>query len=101
MSNKIIYNKLEPLTYYLLDNYNQKLKCEGCYTTWTADGSAFVRDQGGTSCGKYYRQFRCKGESKGKCSTSYSHDDFLALAARQLGQITIDEIKTKINFSPQ
>ena len=100
MSKKIIPNKLEPLTYHLLDNYNHKLKCEGCNKTWTSDKTAFMRDQGGTSSGKYYRQFRCKGKSKGNCSTAYSHEDFLSLATHQLGQNTIEEIKRKINFNP-
>jgi len=98
MSKKIIFNKLEPLTYHLLDHYNHKLKCEGCHKTWSSDRTAFMRDQGGTSSGKYYRQFRCKGKSKGNCSTAYSHEDFLSLATRQLGQNTIDEVKRKINF---
>src|SRR5438045_2090137 len=98
MSKKIIPNKLEPLTYHLLDNYNRKLKCEGCQKTWSSDGTAFMRDQGGTSSGKYYRQFRCKGKARGNCSTAYSHEDFLSLATRQLGQNTIEEIKRRINF---
>lgn len=46
----------------------------------------------------YYRQFRCKGKGKGKCSTSYTHEDFLELATRQLGQHCIDRVKSEINF---
>ena len=93
MSNKIIPNKLETLTYFILDNYNTRLKCEGCRKTWTPDGSAFMRDQGGSKGGMYYRQFRCKGKGKGQCTTAYGHEDFLDLATRQLGQNAMDEIK--------
>ena len=93
MSRKIIPNKLEPLTYFILDNYNTRLQCEGCHKTWTSDGTAFMRDQGGSKGGMYYRQFRCKGKGRGLCTTSYSHEDFLALATRQLGQNKIKEIK--------
>src|SRR5947207_4699671 len=93
MYNKIIPNTLEPLTYFILDNYNTKLKCEGCRKTWTSDGTAFMRDQAGCKGGMYYRQFRCKGKGKGMCTAGYSHEDFLALATRQLGQNTLDEIK--------
>jgi hypothetical protein len=99
MSSKIIPNKLERLTYHILDNYNTELECEGCRTNWTSDGSAFMRDQAGAKDGMYYRQFRCKGKGKGKCTTSYTHEDFLALALRQLGQRRIDEIKLECGFS--
>lgn len=98
MSSKIIPNKLETLTYYILDHYNTELECEGCRTNWTSDGSAFMRDQAGARDGLYYRQFRCKGKGKGKCTTSYSHEDFLALATRQLGQHRIEKIKSECGF---
>ena len=98
--SKIVPNKLSPLTYYLLEHYNDRLKCEVCHQTWTPDGTAFSKDQAGTKNGMYYRYFRCKGKSKGKCSASYSHEDFLTLATRQLGQIIIDEVKNKINSNP-
>src|SRR4030095_7745201 len=98
MSLKIVPNKLGPLTYYILDNCNAELTCEGCHKTWSPDGTAFMRDQGGSKNGMYYRQFRCKGKSKGACSASYTHEDFLALATRQLGQKRIDKIKSEISF---
>lgn len=101
MPPKIISHQYEPLTYYILDHYNSQLKCEGCQKTWTKDGTAFMRDQGGTKDGMYYRQFRCKGKTKGRCSTSYTHQDFLSLAIRQLGFSFVEQIKTNLglNFS--
>lgn len=67
--------------------------------TWTVDGTAFMRDQAGSRDGMYYRQFRCKGKGKGKCSQSYTHEDFLALAIRQLGTERIDRIKGRCGFT--
>ena len=99
MSSKIIPNKLERLTYCILDNYNTELECEGCHINWSSDGSAFMRDQAGAREGMYYRQFRCKGKGKGNCTTSYTHEDFLALATRQLGQNRINEIKSECAFT--
>ena len=58
-----------------------------------------MRDQGGTCGGMYYRQFRCKGKSKGNCSVAYTHEDFLSLVTRQLGKPIIEEVKRKINFN--
>src|SRR5271169_306234 len=69
--SKIIPNKLSPLTYYLLEHYNDHLKCEVCNHTWSADGTAFSKDQAGTKNGMYYRYFLCKGKAKGKCSALY------------------------------
>ena len=100
MSSKIIPNKLENLTYYILDNYNTELMCEVCNKNWSPDGTAFMRDQGGAKNGMYYRQFRCKGKSRGRCSASYTHGDFLALARRQLGQEFIDRIQNALEVTP-
>ena len=58
-----------------------------------------MHDQAGAREGMYYRQFRCKGKGKGKCTTSYTHEDFLALATRQLGQNQINEIKSECAFT--
>ena len=100
MSSKIIPNKLENLTYHILDNYNTKLMCEVCNKNWSPDGTAFMRDQGGAKNGMYYRQFRCKGKSRGRCSASYTHGYFLALARRQLGQEFIDRIQSALEATP-
>jgi hypothetical protein len=99
MSSKLIPNKYQVLTHYILDHYNKRLQCESCQTTWTSDGTAFMRDQGGSKDGMYYRQFRCKGKGKGKCSMAYTHEDFLALATRQLGTMQIEAIKHECGFS--
>ena len=99
MASRIIPNKIEKLTYYILDHYNKFLQCESCCTTWTSDGTAFTRDQGGVKDGMYYRQFRCKGKGKGHCSMSYTHEDFLSLATRQLGSARIEEIKEECGFT--
>lgn len=98
MPPKIIPNKFEKLTYYILDHYNKQLHCESCNTIWSSDGTAFMRDQGGSKDGMYYRQFRCKGKGKGKCSMSYTHEDFLALATRQLGTTQLQAIKVSSGF---
>jgi hypothetical protein len=98
MPPNIIPNKYERLTYYILDNYNSQLECETCHTKYTSDGTAFVRDQGGSKDGMYYRQFRCKGKAKGKCSTAYTHEDFLALATRQLGGNQMEQIRIDCGF---
>src|ERR1700738_3670880 len=99
MPPKIIPNKYEKLTYYILDNYNADLRCEGCNTVWTQDGTAFMRDQAGSRDNLYYRHFRCKGKGKGKCSQSYSHEDFLTLAIRQLGTQCIERVKIESGYS--
>jgi hypothetical protein len=99
MASRIIPNKIEKLTYYILDHYNKFLKCESCSTTWASDGTAFMRDQGGVKDGMYYRQFRCKGKGKGQCSMSYTHEDFLSLATRQLGSARIEAIKEECGFT--
>lgn len=99
MPPKIIPNKYEKLTCYILDKYNAYLKCEGCKTTWAADGTAFMKDQAGSRDNMYDRYFRCKGKGKGKCSQSYTHEDFLALATHQLGQACIERIKIECGFS--
>ena len=97
-STKIIPNKLSKITYYLLDNYNDQLKCETCRHCWSKDGTAFSKDQAGTKDGMYYRYFRCKGKGKGKCSTLYSHEDFLALATRQLGSFRMEQIRKRVDL---
>jgi len=97
--SKIVPNKLSPLTYYLLEHYNDRLKCEVCNHTWSADGTAFSKDQAGTKNGMYYRYFRCKGKAKGKCSALYSHEDFLSLATRQLGSNLIGQAHQTLHLS--
>ena len=99
MPSKIIPNKYEKLTYYILNNYNTHLRCEGCNTTEAMDGTVFIRDQAETKDNMYYHQFRCKGKGKGKCSQSYTHEDFLALAIRQLGQQCVDRAKVESGFT--
>ena len=96
-STKIIPNKLSKLTYYLFDNYNDQLECETCRHCWSKDGTAFSKDQAGTKDGMYYRYFRCKGKGKGKCSALYSHEDFLALATRQLGSFRMEQIRKRFD----
>jgi hypothetical protein len=99
MASRIIPNKNEKLTHYILDHYNKFLQCESCCTIWTSDGTSFMRDQGGVKNGMYYRQFRCKGKGKGQCSMSYTHEDFLSLATRQLGSARIEAIKEECGFT--
>jgi hypothetical protein len=99
MPPRIIPNKYEKLTYYILDNYNTRLQCENCKKCWTRDGSAFMRDQAGSKDNMYYRHFRCKGKGKGMCSQSHSHEDFLALAIRQLAPDLIEQAKIQSGYS--
>jgi hypothetical protein len=99
MPPRIIPNKYEKLTYFILDNYNSLLECENCKKCWTQDGSAFMRDQAGSRNNMYYRHFRCKGKGKGTCSQSHSHEDFLALAIRQLAPDLIEQAKIQSGYS--